>query len=194
MNTQSMLAPTLPRMTADEYLAWALDQPEGRFELVDGEVVAMASERVAHGLAKTRTVVALSNAIAARDRPCEAFGDGMAVRVADDSVFEPDAQVRCGPRLPGDAILVPDPLIVVEVLSPSTRAVDTGKKLKGFFSLPSVRHYLVLDPEDRSVMHHRRADDGDRIETAIHRAHTHAEIVLDPPGLTVRCADMFVAP
>lgn len=192
------------RMTADEFLLWALDQP-GRYELVNGEVVGMARERAAHARTKHRAVVALEAAIRGRGLGCEAFPDGMAVRVADGAIYEPDAQVRCGDPLPSDAVEVPDPLIVVEVLSPSTGQVDTGKKLTGYFSLPSVRHYLVLDPQDRTVIHYRRVGEGgpeDRIATRILHArtpeegmagHPGADLVLDPPGLTIPCEDLFEA-
>lgn len=55
---------------------------------------------------------------------------------------------------------VPDPVIVVEVLSPSSVHMDTSAKLIGYFKLPSVRHYLVIDPETHEVTHHRHAADG----------------------------------
>lgn len=203
MNTRAQQAPLPGRMTADEFLAWSMDQPSGRFELVDGKVFVMAPERVDHCLAKGEAFFALRGAVRASGLECEVFGDGMAVQVSDDVVYEPDVQVRCGLRLPDDAILVPDPLVVVEVLSPSTRAVDTGKKLTGYFALPSVRHYLVLDIKDRTVVHHRRGDEGGRIETRIHRAPGPegepapgggADLILDPPGLTLRLANLFEAP
>ena len=83
------------RMTADQFVAWAMRQPEGeRYELVAGEVVAMAPERAGHSRAKSRIHRALADAVAAAGLPCEAFPDGMAVRIGDDTVYEPDALVR----------------------------------------------------------------------------------------------------
>ena len=109
------------RMTADEFIVWAMQQPEGhRYELVAGEVVGMAPERAAHARVKHRICEDLSQAIRAAELPCEAFPDGMSVRVDADTVYEPDALVRCGPRLDDDAVEVADPLIVVEVVSPSS--------------------------------------------------------------------------
>jgi Uma2 family endonuclease len=192
VNTQAKLAP--PRMSAEEFIAWSMDQPSGRYELVDGEVVEMAAERVGHAMAKVAVLIALHAAVRARGLDCQVFGDGMAVQVADRAVYEPDAQVRYGPPLPRDAVLVPDPLIVVEVLSPSTRAVDTGKKLKGYFALPSVRHYLVLDPEDRTVIHHRREGAGIATRVLVAEEGGGPELLLDPPGLAVPCGALFEAP
>ena len=80
----SAAAPT--RMTADEFIAWAMEQPEGkRYELVAGEVVAMAPERAAHGRMKGRMYARLAEAIRTAKPGCEAFPDGMAVRVDADN-------------------------------------------------------------------------------------------------------------
>lgn len=182
-----MEQPKRTQFTADEFIAWALEQPSGRFELDNGHVVAMAPERAAHARAKGNAYLAFRDAIRARGRGCEVFPDGMAVRVDDHTVYEPDALVRCGPPLPGDAIELTDPVIVVEVVSPSSRGVDRGVKFERYFSLASVRHYLIVDTERKVVIHHRR-DDAGEIRAAI----LHDGVVgLDPPGMTIAVADIF---
>jgi hypothetical protein len=80
--------------TADEFIAWALEQATGRFELDNGAVVAMAPERVDHTRAKRNVTIALHNAIGARELPCEVLPDGASVRVNDRTVYEPDALIR----------------------------------------------------------------------------------------------------
>ena len=112
------------RMTSAAFIAWAMQRPRGeRWELVAGTPVAMAPERSAHALAKGMVFRRLAEAIEAAGLPCTAYPDGMAVTIDDATTYEPDALVRCGPPLPGDAVTITDPVIVVEVLSPSTRAV-----------------------------------------------------------------------
>jgi Uma2 family endonuclease len=69
------------RMTVEQFVDWAMAQPDGRYELMDGEVVAMAPERAAHALLKSRIWRALETAIAERRVPCEALPDGMTVRI-----------------------------------------------------------------------------------------------------------------
>ena len=155
-----MEQPRQGRFTADEFMAWAAEQATGRFELADGIVVAMAPERVGHSLAKVDTMIALRAAIKARDLACEALPDGVSVRIDEQTVYEPDALVRCGPRTSRDATEATDPIIVVEVASPSSRGIDAGVKLAGYFSLPSVRHYLIVDTDRRIVIHHRRDEKG----------------------------------
>ena len=143
------------RMSAEEFLTWSLDQP-ARYELADGEILAQASERAAHAKTKFRIAIALHEAIRAKALPCHVLPDGMAVRIDANTVFEPDAQLYCGPELPPDTIVVESPLIVVEVLSPSTEKNDALGKLAAYFRLPSVAHYLIVSPHERLIFHHAR--------------------------------------
>ena len=113
--------------------------------------------------------------------------DGATVSIDEHTVHEPDVLVRCGPPLPGDAIEVPDPLVVVEVVSPSSLGIDTSTKLARYFSLPSVRHYLIVDTNSRVVIHYRRDDSG---AIAV-RIVGEGALVLDPPGLAIEVGEIF---
>jgi Uma2 family endonuclease len=101
--------------------------------------------------------------------------------VDERTVYEPDTLVRCGTPLAADAIKLNDPVIIVDVLSPSTRARDAGAKLEDYFRLPSLRHYLIVKTKNRTVIHHARGADG-IILTRIVRD---GPIVLEPPGITL---------
>ena len=173
-------------MTVDDFLAWAEGQA-GRWELQDGALVAMAPERAAHSETKGEVFVAPRNAIARAKAPCRAIPDGATVRIDNRTAFEPNALVYSGPRLPPGALETSGPIIVVEVLSPSTAARDHGVKLEGYFSLPSVMHYLILDPDSRRAIHHKRGQ-GDLIET---RIFSDGVVRLDPPGLEIPFAELF---
>src|SRR5271166_6867715 len=173
-------------MGVEEFLVWA-EEREGRWELRDGEPVLMAPERAAHALTKFAAQKAIDAAIARAGLPCRMFPDGMTVRISARTAFEPDALVVCPPP-PLDAIEIPNPVIVAEVLSPSTAADDHGVKLDGYFSLPSVEHYLILDPDRRVMIHHKRG--ADAIETRILRD---GLVRFDPPGLEAEIAAFFVA-
>jgi Uma2 family endonuclease len=174
------------RMTVDEYLAWAAGQP-GRYELVDGTVVDMSPENAGHAERKAAVHAALLTAIRARGLSCYALPDGMTVRIDDATAYEPDALVYCGEKLPPAAIEVPNPVIVVEVLSPSTRHIDLSAKLADYFRLPSVAHYLIVDPGKSRIVHHARSA-GDTILTHIV---TDGRIRLDPPGIEIALVDIY---
>src|SRR5690348_5100494 len=100
-------------MTADEFIEWAIGLPDGeRYELVGGELVAMSPERATHTRTKHRTAVALESAVRHAGLGCEMFADGMSVQVDADTVYEPDALVRCGEPVHGDTVKVSDPIII----------------------------------------------------------------------------------
>jgi Uma2 family endonuclease len=180
------LGPDLPMSRAD-YRRWAEAQPDGRFERIDGLVVAMAPERRSHAKRKARVWLALNRAVESAGLPCEVYPDGLTVEVEDND-FEPDAIVRCGDVLPGDGIDVPDPLVVVEVLSPGTRQGDLTRKMVAYFRVPSVRHYLIFWADRPQVIHHRRRDADEGIET---RVVTAGEIRLDPPGVLITVEEVY---
>ncbi|MCJ2014249.1 Uma2 family endonuclease [Methylobacterium sp. J-076] len=174
------------RMTTEEFLAWAEGRP-GRYELIDGRVIAMSPERVRHAEVKFAVCRALRDAIRGAGLPCRAMPDGMTVRIDDHTAFEPDALVYCGGRADPDAVEITNPVIVVEVVSPGTRSVDQGAKLRGYFRVPSIAHYLILYPDNRLVVHHARGTD-DAVAT---RMISEGTLPLDPPGLTISVADLF---
>jgi Uma2 family endonuclease len=170
--------------TVEEYLDWAMEQ-SGRFELEDGRPVAMSPERVGHARTKFRTAMALHKAVEDAGVPCEVLPDGLTVQTASDTAFEPDAIVHCA-TLDENSVIADAPIILVEVISPSSQSIDTIRKLSGYFTIPSVIHYLILDTEKRLVIHHERK--GERIET---RFVSEGALTLDPPGLTVPVEAMF---
>lgn len=177
------------KMTVDEYLAWAEGQ-SGRFELYAGTVHSMAPERAGHAKVKYAVQTALLAGIRQARLDCHMLPDGMTVRVDRDTAHEPDALVYCGRELSPAAIEVPDPVIVVEVPSPSTRTIDASAKLAGYFRVPSVRHYLIVDPDRPLLIHHARGA-GEAIDTRIIGAG--GTMRLDPPGIAIAMADLFEA-
>ena len=175
-------------MTREAFHRWAEAQPRGRFERVGGEVVAMAPERWIHASVKARIWRALDREITDRGLPCQAAPDGMTVEVGDDTDYEPDALVNCGPPMADDATVAPSPIVIVivEVLSPSTASIDASGKLADYFLVPSVQHYLLVRPARREFIHHRRLGDG--IETRVLRD---GVVVLDPPGIELILEEVF---
>jgi Uma2 family endonuclease len=175
------------RMTVAEYIPWAMSQTSGRYELVGGEVVAQASERARHNLTKAAVYKALDAAIRKAKLPSTAFTDGMTVKIDDYTAREPDASVQCGGKVDPEMIILDAPMIVVEVISPSSEKDDSSTKLAEYFSVPSIQHYLIVDAGKKLIIHHARGKGGD-IAT---RIHTSGEISLDPPGAVLVVADVL---
>jgi Uma2 family endonuclease len=174
-------------MDVEAFLSWA-EGRDGRWELRDGRPVMMSPERAAHALTKYAAQESLKAAIQRAGLPCRMFPDGMTVRISARTAFEPDALVVCPSPSDLNTMEIPNPVVVVEVLSPSTAADDHGVKLDGYFSLPSVEHYLILDADRRVMIHHKRGQAG-AIETRILRD---GLVRLDPPGLEAEVSAFFV--
>ncbi len=184
-----MISPEINRRySREEFRRWYDAQPSGRYERINGRIVAMVPERGAHLRVKGAIYKALDRAIAAAGVNCQALPDGATVETGD-SDYEPDALVNCGTPMEDDAVAAPNPVVVVEVLSPGTASADTGGKLADYFQVPSIAHYLIVHPIRRTVTHHRRA--GGRIDTLVV---VNGPITLDPPGLTITVEEIYGGP
>ncbi len=151
-------ARSLPPLGANDFLRWEAEQPE-RHEYLDGEVFAMA------GAGDNHVTVALNLAIALRQHlagtPCRAYMSDMRLQVAEaNSYFYPDLMVTCSAADRASDLQKSEPLLLVEVLSPSTAAYDRGAKFAAYRQLPSLREYLLVDIDSRSCDLYRRGEDG----------------------------------
>lgn len=73
---------------------------------------------------------------------------------------EPDVLVHLGPEVSRNSLVVPEPVIICEVLSPSTARHDMSAKPEGYFALPTIQHYIVADPDRPLLIVHSRSVDG----------------------------------
>jgi Uma2 family endonuclease len=174
-------------MNIDEFLLWSERQPDDRYELVDGEIVAMTRDTARHNRTKGAAYVALRNAVQAAGLACEVFIDGIGVKITENTLRIPDVVAQYGAELNHNAMLTDSPLIVVEVVSPSSERDDRDTKFLNYFSVASICHYLIIFSEERAVVHHQRNERG----TLDSRIVKEGEIVLDPPGLSISAAALL---
>lgn len=176
------------KLSFDEFVDWCRAHPEaGRCELVDGEIVAMAAESLRHVRVKQRFWRALDDAVSAAGLPCEVLMDGASVFVDDLTTYEPDVTLACGERGDDSALVVPEPLLVVEVVSKASTGRDAGAKLTDYYRVPSIVHYLIVEMHKKVIVHHWRRPDA-TIETRIISDGT---LRLDPPGLSIDLVACF---
>ena len=189
MTTASV--PSQPRMTVGEFLAWSADQPdEARYELVRGlPVRLMAPANIRHARIQRNASEALRRAIAAAGAPCEVFdaGPGVAVGLEGQECRIPDVVVPCAIVIDEAARVVPEPMVVVEVASPSTRLADVNDEVEFYSRIASIRHYLVIEQDQHRVVYHGRGPSGG-LEPRILRE---GNIIVDPPGITLALADLY---
>lgn len=189
------------KMTVEEFFRWAAEQPgEGKYELHNGVIVeknaadrasptTMAPERFAHTEAKFAITAQLKKTIRELGKSCEAVIDGLCVMVVETTSYIPDVLVNCGRKLAADDLYAPSPVIVIEVLSASTRRRDAEDKLFGYFRLSSVEHYVMVDIDARRALHYQRAGAG-RFTVQFYEA---GRMDFYPPGLSIDLDEAFAA-
>jgi Uma2 family endonuclease len=153
-----MSAVPLPRLTPAEYLERERTAST-KSEYFRGEVFAMSGGSVAHNLISLNIGTTLNNALA--ERPCRVFPSDQRVALPTGLMTYPDVTVVCGELefLDRREDTLTNPLVIVEVLSPSTERYDRGKKFEHYRSLPSLREYLLVSQEEASIECYTRAHD-----------------------------------
>jgi Uma2 family endonuclease len=169
------------KLRVEDYVRQYAGTPAGRYELVDGAVVTMAAETSLHNITKGRLFVEVDRAVSDAGLDCQVFTDGMTVKIDEHTAREPDAAVQCEGKILEGSLILDAPLIVFEVVSPSSERDDIGAKLVEYFSVSSIQHYVVVDPWKRVVVHHRR-ESGNMIQTVILGV---GEVRFDPPGFSL---------
>jgi len=149
-----MAEQALKLITVDEFLLWNDDDTDTRHELADGVIRTMSPPSGPHSAIVANAIVALHAAL--RDRqPCRPLAEA-GVRIDEHTMWQADVAVTCKPI----ARETHDPVLVVEVLSPTTRTHDLGRKLIDYKSLPSVLEIWMVDSERRWAQVWRRDGEG----------------------------------
>ena len=142
-----------------EYLQGEL-LSEVKHEYMGGVLYAMAGAGNAHNRVATNVAIALGGRL--RGRPCEVFNSDTKIRLRLPSqvrYYYPDVSVICRSNPPSDSFQ-DEPVVVVEVLSPSTRRLDHGEKREAYLMLPSLRVYLTVETTHAAVIADRRTEQG----------------------------------
>jgi Uma2 family endonuclease len=149
--------PAIRHMTLEEFLRWD-DGTDTRYELIDGFPVAMAPPAEAHRILAVRLVSRIDAALAG-SRPCNAQIEPGVVRPdRANSYYVLDIAVTCEPNKPGRQAMV-DPILIVEILSPSTERTDRRLKLPAYQIIESVREIMLIDADSHHAELYRREND-----------------------------------
>src|ERR1700739_2703733 len=157
-----MAEPAIRRMTLEEFLRWD-DGTDTRYELIGGFPVAMVPPAEAHRILAMRLGSRIDAKLADR-RPCNAQIEPGVVRPdRGDSYYVPDIAVTCEPNEPGRQAMV-DPILIVEILSPSTERSDRRLKMPAYQTIDSVREIVLIDADSHHAELYRRENTHWRIE------------------------------
>lgn len=132
--------------TVEDFLAFEAAEPE-RYEFTGGSVRMVTGDTAAHSAIKGNVAFALDEAL--RRTPCRAYISDLKV-LTPTAVIYPDVLVACRPLAPDDDRL-PDPTVVVEVLSPASETFDRIYKWREYQRIASLRHYVLIEQKERRV-------------------------------------------
>jgi Uma2 family endonuclease len=147
----------LHKLSLLQFMAWEAEQ-EGRHEFHRGEVFAMVGGRRGHSRIIANLVRHLGNHL--DGTPCQVFSEGMKVQIGNDTILYPDVFVTCDQRFRFDEQVITEPVLVIEVLSPTTQGYDRSAKFAFYRRIRTLREYALIDPDTKRVEVFRPADDG----------------------------------
>jgi Uma2 family endonuclease len=164
-------------VSPEDYLEGEL-LAETKHEYLSGVVYAMAGARNVHNEVAGNTFLALGGRL--RGKQCRPYNSDTKVRLrlpAGLRFYYPDVQVTCQPNAADDTFQ-DRPVVIVEVISESTRRTDEGEKLEGYCALPSVENYLLVEAERALVIGYRRTPGG-----FIREVHSGLEAIIPLPSI-----------
>ncbi len=178
-----------PKMTVDQFLK-VYEGVEGRYELVDGHVYAMADGSAAHSYVAGNVLALLRQAL--RGTGCRPFNSDMGLRLSDETLRYPDIAIYCDPRDrdldPHVAQAFRHPIVVFKLLSPSTRIEDRAVRVLEYKAIATVESIVLVDPVAKTIEVHERLDG----ENWLHRLPAAGiDLALKTPPLTLAHADIF---
>ena len=143
-------------MTVEDYLQWE-PQQELRYEFVWGHIRAMTGGTIPHNLIALNLYRAIWGKL--RGKGCRAFVNDVKVQVNEAGIYRyPDVLVSCDERDRTNRQLIQFPRLIVEVLSPSTEALDRGDKFAEYRGLPTLQEYVLINAEKVGVECFRRRE------------------------------------
>lgn len=183
--------PALPKhhWTEAEYLAMERDS-DIKHEYYNGEIFAMAGVTPNHDLIGVNTVAALHAQL--RKRPCRVFSSDMRLRVsAVGSYTYPDIKVVCDkPQFtPDNPPSLLNPVLIIEVLSPSTASYDRGDKFQQYRILMSLQEYVLISQDSPRIERFLRQSDGQWLFKDV--VGLEATLELASIGCTLALADVY---
>lgn len=177
-----------PFLTEQEYLEIER-AADFKSEFLNGQMYAMAGTTAAHVRLSVNLIVAFTTRL--RGKGCEVFHSDLRVKIPRGNLYTyPDLSVACGPKFADDVLdTLVNPVLIVEVLSASTRDYDRGEKLRLYQTIPSFVEYLLVDQYTIAVEHWRKQPDASWLVREI--AGLDGEVVLDSVGCRIGLRDIY---
>jgi Uma2 family endonuclease len=180
--------PVRRKWTIDEYLAYE-DETGIKHEYIDGDIYAMIGGTSRHNMISANVIIEIGQKL--RGTGCRAYPSDMRIFISDTKYVYPDMSVVCGKAVFADdkELMLKNPAMVVEVMSPSSEDYDQGTKANFYMSLESLQIYLLLHQDKQRALLYTRGDD-----RWIRREFTADDAVLplDTLDISVPLSDLYL--
>ena len=158
-----MVIERVRQLSVEEFLDFA-EQSEERYEYVNGELIPMTGGKLNHFVISMNVALLLSRLMP--DSDCLVLSSGMLVKTGEASLVAPDVSVVCGePETESDTRILLNPILVVEVTSPSSIDHDRVLKRDFYESVDSIQAYLVVDQHRMLAELYTRSETGWHLQT-----------------------------
>jgi Uma2 family endonuclease len=178
------------KYTIEEYIE-LLKNSDECFEYFDGRIASLTPDKIAHAGIAANLAGKLGNY--SRNQSCRVFGIGVAIKTLKAPPFRfPDVSVVCGnpiiEEFHGIEMLV-NPLLIVEVLSPSTASYDRDGKFMVYQAIESFREYLLVEQDRPHVTRYLRQPDGQWLRADV--IGLESEVVLESLGIALPLSEIY---
>lgn len=174
--------PQFPHMDVEDYLLLDNTSKTVKYEYLDGELRMLAGGSPDHAIIGNNMSGMLYGAL--RKKPCIVYSPDIRFNLSKSCYVHPDVTVSCDSRDRGKKDNIQYPCLIIEVLSPSTEAIDRGEKLEYYLEYPSLEEYVLIGSQKKSVEVYRREKDSWRLRiykpgSTIHLQSIDVEVAFD---------------
>jgi Uma2 family endonuclease len=149
--------PHQSHMTVEEYFELCRNNPDARYEYIDGQAVMLAGGSLNHSRIVKNIIIALERLLS--DRACQSFTSDAALKIPSGRYVLPDVTITCDERDHEDNDYLLYPCVIFEVLSPSTEAIDRGRKFTFYQEFSTIQEYVLVSSQEPLIeVFHREND------------------------------------
>jgi Uma2 family endonuclease len=158
-----MALPQYPVMDVEDYLILDRNSKNARYEYLEGELRMLAGGSNYHSAIIANLTGILSRWL--ESSPCWVYNTDVRLQLSELRYVHPDVTVSCDERDQGPDEMIHYPCLVIEVLSPTTEAIDRGVKLSYYRECPTIQDYVLVDSQSIHIEIYHREEDGWKLHT-----------------------------
>jgi Uma2 family endonuclease len=163
LEEDAMALPEYSRMNVEDYLILDRNSPTTRYEYLDGQLLMLAGGSTYHSAIIANLTTLLGRAL--EESPCWIYNSDVRLKLSTQRYVHPDITISCDPRDHELSDSIQFPSVVIEVLSPSTEAIDCGKKFISYRECPTIQEYVMVDSLSMRIDIYHREEDGWKLHT-----------------------------